>query len=54
MTGNIPSSYKYKTSEKTLIEDVEDELYELPDSDFVRSAARVFYKIDHSHCGVLP
>ena len=33
-TGHIPSSYKGKTGKKTVIEDVEDDIDELPDSDF--------------------
>ena len=54
MTGNIPSSSKGKTGEKTVIEDVEDDVYELPDSDFSKAAARVFDKIDNEKYGVLP
>ena len=34
MTGNIPLSSKGKTGEKTVIEDVEDEIDDFPDSDF--------------------
>ena len=34
MTGNIPSSSKGRTGEETVIEDVEDDVDELPDSDF--------------------
>ena len=53
MTGNIPSSYKGSTGEKTLIEDVEDGVDELPDSYFTKAAARVFDKIYNGKAGVL-
>ena len=42
MTGNIHSSSKGKTGEKTVIEYVEYDVDELPDSDFAKSSARVF------------
>ena len=54
MTGNIPLSFKGKTGKNTVIEDVKDDVYELPDSDFSKSAMRVFDKIDHGKDGVLP
>ena len=54
MTGNIPSPCNGKTGENTVIEDVEDDVDELPDSDFSKAAARVFDKIDHVKDGVLP
>ena len=54
MTGNIPSSNNGKTGKNTVIEGVEDEVYELPDSDFSKAAARLFDKIDHGNPGVLP
>ena len=54
MTGNIPWSYKGKTGKKTVIEDVEDDIYEIPDSYFSKAAARVFDKIDHGKDGVIP
>ena len=44
MTGNITSSSKEKTGEKTTIEDMEDYVDEPPDSDFSKSAAIVFDK----------
>ena len=34
VNGNIPSSSKGKTGENTVIEDVEDDIDELPDADF--------------------
>ena len=37
-----------------MIEDVEDDIDEIPDSDFSKSAVRVFDKIDHVKAGVLP
>ena len=46
-------SSKGKTRQNTVIEDVEDGVYELPDSDFYQSAVRVFDKIDHGKDGVL-
>ena len=54
MTGNIPSSSKGKTGKQTVIEDVEDDVNELPDSDFSKAAAREFYKIYNGKDGVLP
>ena len=40
--------------EKTLIKDVEDDIYELPDSDFSKDAAIIIDKIDNGKYGVLP
>ena len=54
VTGNITSSSKGKTGKKTVIEDVEDDVDELPDSDFAKAAARVFDEIDIEIAGVLP
>ena len=54
MTGNINSSSKGKTSEKTVIHDIEYDIDELPDSDFSKSAARVFDKIYNGKDGALP
>ena len=54
MTGNIPSPSKGRTGEKTMIEDVEDDVDELPDSDFSKASARVFDKIYHGNDFVLP
>ena len=53
MTGNIPSSSKGKTGKQTVIEDVEDDVDERPDSDFSKAAARVFDIIDNGKAGVL-
>ena len=52
--GNIPSSSKGKTGKNILIEDVEDDIDELPDSDFAKAAMRVFDEIDHGKTGILP
>ena len=54
VTGNIPSSYKYKIGTKTVIEDVEDDIDELSDSEFSKTTARVFYEIYNRKAGVLP
>ena len=54
VSGNIPSSPKGKTGEKTVIEDLEDDVDELPDSDSAKAAARVFDEIDNGKAGVLP
>ena len=54
MTGHIPSSSKGKTGKKTVIEDVEDDIYEPPDSDFSRATVRLFYEIDNGKAGLLP
>ena len=45
---------KGKTGENTIIEDVEDDGDELPDSYFSKYAARLFDKIDNGKDGVLP
>ena len=44
MAGYIHSSYKGNTCKKTVIEYVEDDLDELPDSKFSKATARVFDK----------
>ena len=54
VTGHIPSSSKGKTGKKTVIEDVEDDIDELPDSDFSRATVRLFYEIDNGKAGLLP
>ena len=54
MTGNITPSYKSKTAEKTLIEEVEDDVYEPPHSYFSKASTIVFNKIDNGKAGVLP
>ena len=54
MTGNITSFSKGKTGKKTVIENVEDDIYELPDSDLAKVAARLFDKIDNGKVRVLP
>ena len=46
--------YKDKTGEKTVIEDVEDDVDEPPDSYFYKAAAGVFDEIDNGKSGVLP
>ena len=53
MTGNIILSYRGKTSEKNFIEDMEDDVDELPDSYFSKDATRVFYRIYNGNIGVL-
>ena len=37
-----------------MIEDAEDDVDKLPDSDFAKASARIFDKIDHGKDGVLP
>ena len=37
-----------------MVEDAEYDVYELPDSDFSKAAARIFDKIYHGKNGVLP
>ena len=51
VTGNITSSSK---GEKNVIEDVEDDVDEIPDSDFAKSTARVLDEIDNGESDVLP
>ena len=53
-TGNIPSLSKGNTVKKTVIEGVEDDVDELPDSDYVKVDAGVFDEIDNGEAGVLP
>ena len=43
----LPCHLQVKTGEKNKIEDVEDDEYELPDSDFVKATAIIFDKIDN-------
>ena len=54
MNGNIPLLYKVNTGKNNVIEYVEHEIYELPDSDYIKSAARVFDEIYNGKAGVLP
>ena len=54
VTGNITLSSKGKTGENNVIEDVEDDIDELPDSYFSKTAARVFDEIGHGKASVLP
>ena len=53
-TGHITLSSKGKTGKKTVIEDVEDDIDELPDLDFSRATVRLFYEIDNGKPGLLP
>ena len=53
VTGHILSSSKVKTGKKTVIEDVEDDMDELHDSDFSRATVRFFHKIDNGKAGLL-
>ena len=53
MTGNITPSYKSKTAEKTLIEEVEDDVYEPPHSYFSKASTRVFDQLDNGKAGHL-
>ena len=54
VTGNISSLSKGNTSEKTVIEYVEDDIDELPDSDYTKASVRVFDEIYNEKAGVLP
>ena len=53
LTGHIPSSSKGKTGKKTVIEDVEDDIDELPNSNFSRATVRLFDEIDNGKAGLL-
>ena len=53
VTGNIISSYREKTDEKTVIEDVEYGIDKLPGSYDSNAAVRVFDKIENGKAGVL-
>ena len=53
MTGNITLSYKGKTGKNTVIGDVEYDIDEITDSDFSKTAARVFDDINSGEIGVL-
>ena len=44
MTGNITLSYKGNKDENTLIEDMEDDVYEIPDSIFSNLLQEYFIK----------
>ena len=54
MTGNITSSSKGRIGKNTVIKDVEDDVDECLDSDYAKSAARVFDRIDHGKDCILP
>ena len=54
MTGNITLSSKGKIGKNNLIEDAEDDLDEIPESDLPKAAARVFDKIDNGKASVVP
>ena len=54
MDFNLPLYSKVKTGENNVIEDVEDDVDDLPDSDFAKAAARVFDGMDNGNDGVLP
>ena len=54
MNDSIPSSSKGKIGKKTVIEDVEDDINEPPDSDFSKAAAILFDVIYNWKAGVLP
>ena len=54
MSGDIPLSYQGNTVKNNVVEDVEDDVDELLDSDFSKAAAIVFDKIDNGKDGVLP
>ena len=49
-----PHHLQGKIGKKTVIENVEDDVDELPDSDFSKAAAIIFDKIDHGKDGALP
>ena len=53
VAGNITSSSKGKTGGKTVIEDVEYDVDELPDSDLSKSATIVFDETDNGKTGAL-
>ena len=53
VTGHIPLSSKGKTGKKTVIEDMEDNIDGLPDSDFSRATVRLFYEIYNGKAGLL-
>ena len=54
MTVNISFSSKFRTGKNNIIEYVEDDIDELPNSDLSKAAARVFDKIYNGKAGVLP
>ena len=53
MAGNISSPSNGRTGKNIMIEDVEGDVDELPDSHFSKAAAIVFDKIDNGESGVL-
>ena len=44
MTGNVPLSSKGNTGQKAVIEDVEDDIDELPDTDFPKPPQKYLIK----------
>ena len=53
-TGTYSETFWGNTGKNTVIEDLEDDVYEVSDSDFSKATARVFDKIDHGNYGVIP
>ena len=54
VNDNIPLLSNGKKPEKTAIEDVEDDVYELPDSYSTKTATGVFGEIDIGKANILP
>ena len=54
LTGNITSSYKGKTGKINVIEDVEYDLDDIPDSEFSKATAGLFCEIYNGKSVVLP
>ena len=54
VTDKLPLSYKVKTGEKNVIEYVDDDIDQIPDSDFTKASAIVFGGIYNGKSGVLP
>ena len=53
MIGNITLPSKLKTGKEISINYVEDDVYELPDSDLAEASAIIFDKIYNGNDGVL-
>ena len=54
VSGDIPLSYKGNTVKKNVVEDVEDDVDELPGSYFAKAFTRVFDETYNGKAGVRP
>ena len=54
VTDINPSPYKVNTDKKIAIKDVEDDIDEIPETDFAKAIVELFYEIKNGKDGSLP